>query len=220
MKTNTDPLIDLRADGHLAVLTFSVGETGKTTRRFISELTTVLTAGPKKPLIYTTDRSLVAVFKSLTAHVELSNAAGTAFRCSKRLKDGHSLIKFTTDDATVPEGGTWAAGRTPETVYRHELPVFHAEPVYSVLMDLVDSSDDLVDPQSAEELRAEFRAKQPKVPTFEEMVEGNAGSDPGLWDVADPRRTIPGLLAAVKKYRAEHPQGKPGAVSRFFGVGG
>ncbi|HTC52008.1 MAG TPA: hypothetical protein VK700_08745 [Steroidobacteraceae bacterium] len=209
MNTNTDPLIELRADGHVATLTFTVSETSKLARKFVAELAALLTAGPKKPLICTTDRSVLAVYKSGLAHVELHNESGMPFRCGKKFADakGSGTIQFTTDADAIPHGGAWADKRTPESVYRHELPVFNAEAVTRALTDLVESwetSGDLVDPISFEQQRAEYRASLPKLPTEDEQVAAMAQTPIADLDPMNPVRFIPGFLAKVRAYRKAH----------------
>jgi hypothetical protein len=209
VNTNPDQLNELRADGHVATLTFTVSETSKLSRKFCAELGALLTAGPKKPLICTTDRSVLAVYKSGLAHVELQNESGKSFRCGKKFADakGSGTIQFTTDADAIPHGGTWADKRTPESVYRHELPMFNADAVYRALTDLVESWEtvgDLVDPISFEQQRAEYRGSQPKMPTEEEQVAAMAQTPIADLDPMNPIRFIPGMLQKIRDYRKAH----------------
>jgi hypothetical protein len=207
---NTDPLIEMRADGHLAVLNFEVAETSKLTRKFIAELATVLTAAARKPLVFSNDRQLVAVYKAAVSHAQLTDESGRAFRCSLTFADSRSrkTIAFTTDAEVFPDGGQWGDKRTPETVYRHELPCFDAQATCHALTDIVsrwETSGDLQDPQPTEEIRAAYLARQPKMPSEDEVAAGYAQRGPvSDLDVQDPVRFLPGMLQKIRDYRKAH----------------
>jgi hypothetical protein len=232
MNTNPDQLLDLRADGHLALLSFETHEGSKLTRRFISELTTLLTAGARKPLICSTDRQLLAIFKATVSHSELKAENGNAFRVGLKFADVKDprTITLTMDSETIPQGGTWADKSSPASVYRHELPCFDIAVMSRELRDFLDrweTAGDLVPPQSAEELRAQFKATQPKIATVAEQAQEFIDFDFESLDLNNPMRQGP-LIAEVRRLRevraAEHAQAErvsQGAWrARFFGMSG
>jgi hypothetical protein len=142
---NHDPLLELRADGPVVVLTFEVGETSKLVKRFIDELTTLAAPATKKPLVYTTGSSFAAVYRAVPKWAyDLSDGMGRplfsdiARRIADIRSDYTGRISFAITDELVASDGAWAQNRTPETTPRFQLPVFDSEATSRALAALVE----------------------------------------------------------------------------------
>jgi hypothetical protein len=144
---NHDPLIELRADGPVVVLTFEVGETSKLAKRFIDELSKLVTSSTvKQPLVYSTGNGFAAVYRAVPNwSYELLDAMGRPLfsDIGRRIADNRSeytgRINFAiTDELLAPADGVWQRDRTPENTPRHTLSVFDAEATSRALANLVD----------------------------------------------------------------------------------
>ncbi len=72
-----DPLLEIRADGLVAVLTFKTGETSTLTKKFAHEQLTLIAASTKKkPIVCTTDRSVVAVYRAAVDFGQFTDERG------------------------------------------------------------------------------------------------------------------------------------------------
>jgi len=202
------PIAQLLADGPVAALHFKTGGgTSRACRAFISELTTLLNATDKKPLVHTTDRELIAISRFFQ-HADLLNSRGLALDVSggQRFSDiedytGNIYIEtqYGAPDRErcsieIPEG-RWLENRTPDSVARHELPVFDSERVSRDVVSLLDRwRDKLVStatPQSA-----------PTKSAVEiQYGDTDIGADPSDWDPMDPRRKDSALIEKVRQLR-------------------
>ena len=153
-------LENLIADGPIASLIFHTGGgTSKLTRQFIGELTTVLMAGDRKPLICMNDCELIAIFRFYqtcemrdTMGRPLSYTGGLRFADAEQGYAG--AVHLGTEGASVthgceieiPVGGRWLNNMTPDSTARHVLAVFESARVSQLVMTLFDRwADRLVD---------------------------------------------------------------------------
>jgi hypothetical protein len=146
-------LNELLADGALSAVSFSTdgGGSSRSTKTFVNELATALSATPKKPLIVVTDNALVAIFRAFGG-AELRSKYGRDLRINLRFADieisyrGRVHIETQWDAVgsssnstlTLPEDGKWLDGRTPLTVTRTELPVWSTTAVSSAIEALLE----------------------------------------------------------------------------------
>jgi hypothetical protein len=199
---------NLLADGPCTALHFRTGGgTSRSCRAFISDLTTLLTSTGPKPLVYTTDQSLLAIFRFYQS-AKLTRGFGELDVSGQRFHDisgynGALHLGTQYGDGKqcgieIPEGGRWLDNRDPGTTHRHSLPVFDAERISGEIVALLERfADKLV---STAEPAPAVRRKFATDPQYGEL---DISTDPNDWDPADPRRKIQGFMDRIRELRRE-----------------
>ena len=209
-------LENLIADGPIASLNFRTGGgTSKLTRQFIGELTTVLTAGDRKPLICTNDHGLVAVFRFYqtcdlrdTMGRPLSYTGGLRFADAAQGYTGAVHLDTNSAgnrcDIEIPAGGRWLNNLTPDSTARHVLPVFDSTRVSQLVTALFDRwADRLVDATVTP-------TRSPRPSAVEPQHSGlvDISNPVGDWDPLDPRHRDRTFVEMVKGWRKKILGGK------------